>query len=118
MKHLLTLSFCVLVVGACAHAPTPGVTEEAARIDVGRGDPPAGMTELGAFEATDPLACAGNDKAGTEDGALVNLRHKAAQLGADYVQIFRTDTDQCGRVVVRAMAFKRAGAQPTAATSH
>ena len=118
MKHLLTLSFYVLVVGACAHAPPSGVTEAGARVDVGKGDPPAGMTELGAFEASDPLACAADGKAGTEEGALAELRNRAAQLGANYVQIFRTDTDQCGRVVIRAMAFKRAGAATPAAPSY
>jgi hypothetical protein len=111
MRHFLELSFCVLVVGACAHARAPGVTEAGARVDVGKGDPPAGMTELGAFEATDPLACPADGKTGTEKAALAELSNRAAQLGADYVQIFRTDTDQCGRVVIRAMAFKRDAGQ-------
>ena len=38
---------------------------------------------------------------------MVALRNRAGQLRADYVQIFRTDTDSCNRVVIRAMAFRR-----------
>jgi hypothetical protein len=121
MKHLLTLLFCVLVVGlvvgACAHTSASGVTEAGARVDVGKGDPPAGMTEMGAFEATDPLACAADGKPGSEGAALAELRNRAAQLGADYVQIFRTGPDQCGRVVIRAMAFKRAVGETPATPS-
>jgi hypothetical protein len=93
---------------ACAHAEISGVTEEGARVEVGRGDPAPGMTELGAFEAADPPVCASDGKAGSENGAMVSLRNRAGQLHADYVQVFRTDTDNCNRVVIRAMAFKRA----------
>ena len=100
--------FCLLVIGGCAHAPISGVSEEGARVEVGKGDPPSGMTELGAFEAVDPPACAPDGKAGTEEGAMANLRNRAGQVHADYVQIFRTDTDSCNRVVIRAMAFKHA----------
>jgi hypothetical protein len=92
---------------ACAHAPMSGVTEEGARVDVGKGDPSKDMVELGAFEAADPPACTSDRKAGTEDGAMMSLRNRAGQLRADYVQIFRTDTDSCNRVVIRAMAFRR-----------
>jgi hypothetical protein len=105
IKLLSALCFSLLTFGACAHAP--GVTEAGAKVDVGRGDPPPGMTELGAFEAMDPLACPTDGKTGTEEAALVELRNRAAELRADYVQIFRTDVDGCKRVVIRAMAFKR-----------
>jgi hypothetical protein len=108
VKLFSTLCLCLCAAGACAHAPAHAVTEAGAKVDVGKGDPPAGMTELGAFEAMDPLACSTDGKAGTEEAALVELRNRAAELRADYVQIFRTDTDSCKRVVIRAMAFKRA----------
>jgi hypothetical protein len=109
MTKLLCPLFLVLfALGACAHAPLSGVTEAGSRVDVGRGDPLPGYTELGAFEAADPPVCANDRKAGTEDGAMMALRNRAGQLRADYVQIFRTDTDSCNRVVIRAMAFKRA----------
>src|SRR5438874_5023994 len=99
---------CLLAAGGCAHAGASGVTEEGERVDVGRGGPPSGMTELGAFEAADPPACLGGT-AGSEDAAMVSLRNRAGQLHADYVQVFRTDTDSCNRVVIRVMAFKRGG---------
>lgn len=102
----LLFALCGLL--ACAHAEISGVSEEGARVDVGRGDPAPGMTELGAFEAADPPVCASDRKAGSEEGAMVALRNRAGQVHADYVQIFRTDTDSCNRVVIRAMAFKRA----------
>jgi hypothetical protein len=108
MKLPLALLSCLLLAGACAHAPPAGVTEAGARVDVSKGDPPAGMTEMGAFEATDPLACTPDGRAGTEEAAMATLRNRAAELGADYVQVFRTDTDACKRVVIRAMMFKRA----------
>lgn len=103
---LLSLLLCL---GACAHAPQSGVTEAGAGVEVGRGDPqPGSMTELGAFEAADPPVCGNDRTAGTEERAMVALRNRAGQVRADYVQIFRTDTDSCNRVVIRAMAFKRA----------
>jgi hypothetical protein len=100
------LLFCTFVAAACAHASMSGVTEAGARVEVGKGDPPKEMTELGAFEAADPPACAAG-QSGSYDGALVELRNTAGRLGADYVQIFRTDTDPCGRTIIRAMAFRR-----------
>jgi hypothetical protein len=108
MKPSCALLLCVLPFAACAHATPSGMSDEGARVEVGKGDPPSGMVELGAFEAADPLACEPDHKAGSEEAALAALRNQAGQLHADYVQIFRTDTDSCNRVVIRAMAFKRA----------
>jgi hypothetical protein len=116
MKQLFTIVISALAAATCAHAPPSGVTYEGARVEVGRGDPSRDMIELGAFEAVDPPACAADGKAGTEEGAMVALRNRAGQLRADYVQIFRTDTDSCNRVVIRAMAFRRGApddAKPT-----
>jgi hypothetical protein len=106
-KLFSPLVLVLFALGACAHAPLSGVTEAGARVDIGKGDPLPGFSELGAFEAADPPVCAGDATAGTEQGAMVALRNRAGQLRADYVQIFRTDTDSCNRVVIRAMAFKR-----------
>src|SRR3954447_16770352 len=113
LPSLLFLS-CLFGAAACAHAPLSGVTEEGARVDIGKGDPPKDMIELGAFEAADPPACGTDRKAGTEEGAMVSVRNRAGQLRADYIQIFRTDTDSCNRVVIRAMAFRRADAADSA----
>ena len=110
MKVLAAPTFCLFVLAACAHAPQSGVTEAGAKVDVGRGDPVGEMIELGAFEAADPPTCAPDGKAGTKEGAMVSLRNRAGQLHADYVQIFRTDTDPCKRVVIRAMAYRRGSA--------
>ena len=107
-KLLSPLFLVIFAFGGCAHAPLSGVTEAGAQVEVGKGDPSPGMTELGAFEAADPPVCASDGTAGTEAGAMMALRNRAGQLRADYVQIFRTDTDSCKRVVIRAMAFKRA----------
>ncbi len=108
-KLLFPLFLVLFAFGACAHAPMSGVTEAGSRVEIGKGDPPPGFTELGAFEVADPPVCANDAKAGTEEGARVALRNRAGQLGADYVQIFRTASDPCNRVVIRAIAFKRAG---------
>ena len=108
MTKLPSLFLVLLAFGACAHAPLSGVTEAGALVEVGKGDPAPGMTELGAFESADPPVCASDRKVGTQEGAMMALRNRAGQLRADYVQIFRTDTDSCNRVVIRAMAFKRA----------
>jgi len=116
MKQLFMIVVCALAAEACAHAPASGETNEGARVEVGRGDPAQDMIELGAFEAIDPPGCPADGKSGTEAGAMVALRNRAGQLRADYVQIFRTDRDSCNRVVIRAMAFRRAApddAKPT-----
>ena len=85
------------------------MTEAGSLVEVGKGDPAPGMTELGAFEAADPPVCATRPRRpGREAGAMVALRNRAGQLRADYIRIFRTDTDSCNRVVIRAMAYKRA----------
>ena len=107
-KPLSPLFLVLFAAAACAHAPMSGVTEAGSRVEVGKGDPTGGMTELGAFESANPPVCAADRKAGTEAGAMVALRNRAGQLRADYVQIFRTATDSCNRVVIRAMAYKRA----------
>ena len=106
LSYALLFSLCSLA--ACATAPISGVTEEGSRVDIGRGDPTPGMTELGAFEAADPPVCSSDKKAGSKEGAMISLRNRAGQVHADYVQVMRTDTDNCNRVVIRAMAFKRA----------
>ena len=118
-KHrLATLFFCALAAAACAHAPVSGVTEAGARVDVGKGDPSREMIELGAFEAADPPACPTDGKAGTYEGAIVQLRNLAGSLGADYVQIFRSDMDPCQRYVIRAVAFRNSAAgSPTASAN-
>jgi hypothetical protein len=107
-KHLATLLSLALALAAvaCAHAPVSGVTEAGARVDIGKGDPSKEMIELGAFEAVDPPACPTDGKPGTYEGALVSLRNTAGRVGADYVQIFRSDMDSCQRYVLRAMAYK------------
>jgi hypothetical protein len=105
-KHLVTLLSFAFAAAACAHAPVSGVTEEGAGVEVGKGDPPKDMIELGAFEAVDPPGCPTDGKPGTYEGALRSLRNTAGRVGADYVQIFRSDTDSCHRYVLRAMAFK------------
>lgn len=108
----MTKSSALLVLflglGGCAHAPQSGVTEEGSRVEIGKGDPLPGFTELGAFEAADPPVCGADKATGSEAAAMVALKNRAGQLRADYVQIFRTDTDSCNRVVIRAMAFKNA----------
>jgi hypothetical protein len=105
-KRLVILLSLVSAAMACAHAPVSGVTEAGAQVEIGKGDPSREMIELGAFEATDPPACPPDGKAGTYEGALVSLRNTAGRVGADYVQIFRSDTDVCRRYVIRAMAYK------------
>ena len=107
MRLLSAPLLCLMAVAGCAHAPLSGVTEAGAKVEVGRGDPPKEMIEMGAFEAIDPPACPTDGTSGTEQGAMVALRNRAGQLRADYVQIFRTDKDACNRVVVRAMAFRK-----------
>jgi hypothetical protein len=107
-KLAYALLFLLPTFAACATTPISGVTEEGSQVDVGRGDPTPGMTELGAFEAADPPVCLSAKKAGTKEGAMISLRNRAGQVHADYVQVMRTDTDNCNRIVIRAMAFKRA----------
>ena len=104
----LSSALLVLLLGGCAHAPESGVTEEGSHVEIGRGDPLPGLTEMGAFEAADPPVCAADKTAGRAEAAMVAVKNRAGQLHADYVQIFRTDTDSCNRVVIRAMAYKRA----------
>lgn len=77
-----------LLLAGCTAAQV-AVAPDAARIQVGT-QPPRGLYEqLGAITAKHGGGCGVYGTRGDYEGAYTILRNKAAQLGADYVQVLR-----------------------------
>src|SRR5262245_15857806 len=81
---------CVILVAGCytVAATTSSLNPGAEAIRVGRNDPEPGMREIGLIVAEHGYGCGTEGFEGTYEGALIDLKNKAAQLKADYVQIF------------------------------
>lgn len=60
---------------------------EAERVTVGKGDPADNFTQIGPVTGLNGSGCGAFGRMGTYEGAVTNIRNKAAQMGADYVQI-------------------------------
>jgi len=85
LTSLATLLAIVMVCGACA--PTIQLTTTAHGVVVAHQPPPASSRNLGLVIATHGNGCGFVGLRGTEEGALALLKNKAADMGADYVQI-------------------------------
>jgi hypothetical protein len=110
----------VLVVGlalglGCATAqPRPTLAEGAEQIRTGKGDPDPGMEEIGPIEVWDGKRCGHFGKQGSFKDVMIRLKNRAAQMQADYVQIFTitephpvTSTCFDDRFIIRGVAFRR-----------
>lgn len=78
----------VLALAACTAGRIDGVPE-ASRVRVGSQAPSGDIDQLGAITAQHGGGCGLYGARGTYEGAFAVLRNKAAQIGADYVQILR-----------------------------
>lgn len=92
---LATLLAIAIVCGACA--PTIQLTTTAHGVIVAHQPPPANSQNLGLVIAAHGNGCGFNCLRGTEEGALALLKNKAADMGADYVQIEKMVAPHRGR---------------------
>jgi len=82
-SHAIAL---VVLSAACSYPPiqlSPG----AAKIQVGRSDPPDNYELIGPITGQDGAGCGAMGGLGTYDRAFSRLRNQAASMGADYVAI-------------------------------
>jgi hypothetical protein len=109
----------VFLLAGCAAAqvaPTP----DASRVTIGTSPPQGPYEQLGTITATHGGGCGLYGARGSLEGAYTILRNKAAQLGADYVQILRLSEPHvvpgCSvqAFVLDGLAYKRATAAPGA----
>jgi hypothetical protein len=76
----LNCARCVALVWLAACGP-PAMHPGAANVKLMKADPPEACEELG------PVRGSGNNYTGNEEGAKVELRNAAAELGANYVRM-------------------------------
>jgi len=83
---VILCGFLSLFVSACAHnvALVPG----AERVTVGKNDPTDNFSDVGQVTGFDGRGCGGFGYRGIYERAVLDIKNKAFQLGADYVQIF------------------------------
>src|SRR5258706_8085070 len=88
-KRTASLSvFVALVSVACARAPLATLSPGADAVRVARNDPGDNYQQLGSITARDGRGCGGFGTRGTFEGAVIDLRNRAYEMGADHVQIF------------------------------
>lgn len=110
-----------LGLGCATAPPPPTLVEGAEQVRTGKGDPDAGMEEIGPIEVWDGKRCGHMGKRGSFKHVMIRLKNRALEMQADYVQIFTitephpvTSTCFDDRFVVRGVAFRRAHAQTPA----
>ncbi len=81
-----TLLVTILLAGGCSAAQI-AVAPDATRVRTGSRPPDGAYDQLGAITATHGGGCGLYGTRSNLEGAYTILRNKAAQLGADYVQI-------------------------------
>ena len=121
---LFILVMAALAMGCVAKASVPKMSPRAQVVRTGKGDPGPGMHEVGPVEASNGSGCGGFGTEGSYEGALAELKNRAAALGADYVQIFTMEgpylSGKCreNAFVIRGMAFRsQAAATPSASAA-
>src|SRR6185436_2486478 len=115
----------LLGLGCATVPPPPTLAAGAEQVRTGKGDPDPGMEELGPIEVWDGKRCGHLGKRGSFKHVMIRLKNKAAEMEADYVQIFTitephpvTSTCFDDRFVVRGVAFRRPqGQAPAHATA-
>lgn len=97
-----TGSICLLIgalwVAGCAQQQVLQPGAECIRII--KGDAPHDATYVGEVSGQHGTGCGLFGYKGTYAGAVVDLRNKAAAMGADYVQIMGQDTPNLGPITI------------------
>ena len=107
-----------LLVSCAGLAPIPPQTPLASGVRVGKADAPLGSVDLGVIEAEHGHGCGGFGERGSLEGAMVVMRNKAAERGANYVALLSTlEPHLAGgcfddRYVLSGMAFRTPLAMP------
>jgi hypothetical protein len=84
----LGLVACVVLLGTgCGSAPPVTLAPDAQGVQADKLAAPAGARSLGPAEGSHGGGCGLFATRGTYDGALADLRNRAAELGGNYVQI-------------------------------
>ena len=85
--RFVAASLATLLAG-CIEADLPQLTTAGTVVATGKSDPAPGTQELGPIEASNGSGCGWFGARGNFEGAMVDLRNRAAAMGANYVQIF------------------------------
>jgi hypothetical protein len=97
---------------SAAIAESPSLTNAARSVRTGKADPDPTMKEIGPIEATNGSGCGYLGAKGSYEGAMNELRNKAAMMGAAYVQIYTfSEPHSAGgcftdAFTIRGMAFR------------
>jgi hypothetical protein len=109
--HFVAASLATLLAG-CIEADLPQLTTAGQAVATGKSDPAPGTRDLGPIEASNGSGCGAFGTKGTFEGAMIDLKNRAATLGANYVQIFTLTEPHHGggcyvdAFVIRGLAFR------------
>jgi len=81
------LALLAMLIIGCAATPI-GLAPNASDVRTGKADPSGNAKELGPVTGTNGAGCGLYRYRGTYERAYIQLKNKAAALGADYVQIY------------------------------
>lgn len=89
LKIITSLLLVTGLVGCASPTPPPVFLLEGARdVRVAKSDPPDSYKEVGQVSAADGQGCGRFGYQGTYERAMVLLKNRAYQMGADYIQLF------------------------------
>jgi hypothetical protein len=123
MRSVLGLGVLVGIVGGCATADIPAVSNAASKVTIRKGDPSDEYQELGPLTATNGSGCGAFGELGTYEGAMAEMKNRAAAMKADYVRLdlakepYLAPNCRVNEYALRGVAFKRVGAPKPAAAS-
>ena len=114
MKKLLAVLLCFGLCG-CATIPLYNLQQGAEVVRVAKADPPDNYQEAGQISVYDGAMCGPMywGYKGTYEQAVIKLKNKAYQMGADYIQIFTISesdlTSNCGNNIykISGTAYKK-----------
>ena len=114
-SRLLVAASSVMFVVGCVTADLPQPTTAGQAVTTGKADPPFGTPQIGPIEGSNGSGCGAFGTVGTFEGAMIDLKNRAAAMGANYVQIFTFTEPHHGggcyvdAFVIRGLAFRLPG---------
>jgi hypothetical protein len=121
MRAVLGLGILLGFVSGCVTAEIPPVSNAASKVTIRKGDPSDEYQEIGPLTATNGSGCGGFGELGTYEGAMAEMKNRAAAMKADYVRLdlakepYLAPNCRVNEYILRGVAFKRGVPKPAAA---
>lgn len=122
MRAVLGLGLLIGFVGGCATADIPALSPVAQKVTIRKGDPSDDYKEIGPISVSNGSGCGGFGELGTYEGAMAEMKNKAAAMKADYVRLdlakepYLAPNCRVNEYILRGVAFRKdAAAKPVTA---